>query len=69
LREFLKAEQIAASAVIVSIGREKGHSQGHSFFPPVASGRGEAALVRFQATKDVYRSPRYARRSIMSIGR
>lgn len=55
LREFLKAEQISAGAVVVSVGREKVILK-EIRFPPVASGE-EAALVRFQATKDVTDPP------------
>lgn len=55
LREFLKAEQIGAAAVIVSIGREKVILKDIRF-PPVSASE-EQALVRFQATKDVTDSP------------
>jgi hypothetical protein len=55
LREFLKAEQVGAGAVVVSIGREKVILK-EVRFPPVSSGE-EAALVRFQATKDVTDPP------------
>jgi hypothetical protein len=55
LREFLKAEQVTAGAVIVSIGREKVILK-EVRFPPVSAGD-EAALVRFQATKDVTDPP------------
>jgi hypothetical protein len=55
LREFLKAEQVAAGSVVVSIAREKVILK-EVHFPPVSS-RDEAALVRFQATKDVTDPP------------
>jgi hypothetical protein len=55
LRDFLKAEQVAAGAAIVAIGREKVILKDIRF-PHVAAGD-EAALVRFQATKDVTEPP------------
>jgi hypothetical protein len=55
LREFLKAEGIAAGPTVVAIGREKVILK-EVRFPHVSAGE-EAALVRFQATKDVTDPP------------
>jgi Tfp pilus assembly PilM family ATPase len=55
LREFLKAEQIAAGSVIVAIGREKVVLKDIRF-PAVSAGE-EPVLVRFQAMKDVTDPP------------
>jgi hypothetical protein len=55
LRDYLKAEHIGASSVILSLGREKVILK-EVRFPAVAAGE-EPALVRFQATKDVTEPP------------
>ncbi len=55
LRDFLKAEHIAAGSAIVAIGREKVILK-EIRFPAVAASE-EPTLVRFQATKDVTEPP------------
>jgi hypothetical protein len=55
LRDFLKAEHVAAGSAIVALGREKVILKEIRF--PSVSASEEAALVRFQATKDVTESP------------
>ncbi len=55
LREFLKAERIAAPTVIVAVGREKVILKEIRY--PAVSASEEQAIVRFQATKDVTDPP------------
>ena len=55
LRDYLKAEGIAAANALVAVGRERVILK-EVRFPPVSASE-EAALVRFQATKDVTDSP------------
>jgi hypothetical protein len=55
LRDFLKAEHVAAGSAIIAIGREKVILKDIRF--PAVSASEEPALVRFQATKDVTDAP------------